>query len=105
MDVATFQQLKALRNSLSQRYNGFPFEYCRISHEAVKDKFGFERTFGLFIDNNGIGHGHHWNLTPSGEIVDITASQFDEHLPEVYVLDNNSLEAQKHYLEGVYYMI
>jgi len=105
MDTQTIQQLQELRASLSRKHGGFPLDYCRISSDAVNSAFGFKTTFGLFIDNQGIGHGHHWNLTPQGQVVDITATQFEREIPNVYVVDNDSLEVQKHYLEGVYYMI
>jgi len=95
-------ELSNLRKEMQREFKCFPKECCReASHRAVK--LGFEETFGLFIDNQGLGNDHHWNKK-DGKIFDITANQFCEDLPEIYVLDENSEEAKSRYIEGVYLM-
>lgn len=75
MDTKTIEQLSVIRENLSKGFKFFPLDCCWISSQKVKETLG--------------------------EIIDITARQFDERLPDVYVLDGNSQEAQSHYLEGV----
>jgi hypothetical protein len=98
------KSLLDLRRKLEKRFSFFPSDCCRVSSQEIEEKFRFKQTFGLFIDKNGIGHGHHWNLDSDGNIEDITANQFDKLLPDVYLLKRDSSEAEK-YVEGAYYMI
>ena len=97
------ESISALRRELKKRFSFFPSECCKTSSQQIEERFGFKQTFGLFIDKNGIGHGHHWNIDSNRNIIDITAGQFDRLLPDVYFLKRNSPEAEK-YVEGVYYM-
>lgn len=99
------KKLLAIRRDLEKEFKSFPKECCRISSQTIKEKLGFKETFGLFIDDNKIGNCHHWNYTLSGEIIDITADQFDKNLPKVYILNEKSPDAQKHYIPEVYFMI
>jgi hypothetical protein len=97
------KSLAGLRNSLKQEFKFFPDECCR---EAAKraTEFGLDETFGLFIDENGIGHDHNWNKK-GGKIYDITAGQFPGTFPDIVVLNEDSQEAASRYVEGVYLMI
>jgi len=91
-----------LRNNLKKEFKFFPTECCRIASERVA-KLGYKKTFGLFIDDDGLGNDHHWNKR-DGKIYDITASQFSNKLPEILILNENSKEAKARYVEGVYFM-
>jgi len=97
------KQLLNLKNELKYEFRDFPRNCCMEAVKRASD-FGLEETFGLFIDDYGIGHNHHWSRK-NGKIYDITAFQFGNKFPEVYVLDENSSEAEKHYEEGIYLMI
>ena len=58
------------------------------------------RVDGHYIDEDGLGHAHSWNFDPeTRRYVDLTEKQFDDLVPEILVLDANSVEARKRYLE------
>ncbi len=100
MDI--LEQLKDLRKKLEGEFKGFPSGCCLITSERVS-KLGLEEKFGLFIDDNGIGNGHHWN-EKDGKIYDLTANQFSNDLPEILILNKDSKEAER-YVEGVCYFL
>ena len=97
------EKLKNLRDVMKKEFKSFPHKCCR---EAVRRgcNLGLEETFGLFIDDGGLGNNHHWNKK-DGRIYEITARQFSDSLPEIYILDENSEEAKARYVEGTYLMI
>jgi len=97
------KKLLDLKNELKCEFKDFPRGCCREAVKRASD-FGLEETFGLFIDDYGIGHNHHWSRK-NGKIYDITAFQFTDKLLEVYILDENSSEVDERYAEGVYLMI
>ena len=103
MEKLIMYKLLKLKYRLKKEFRGFPKECCLISSQKVEKYFGFKQVFGLFIDDKEIGHDHHWNSI-NGEIVDLTANQFSEEIPDIYTLEEASPEAKKHYLEGVYHM-
>ena len=99
----TVGRLMALREELAGKYRGFPSGCCQSAHLAVEKQFGFEAVFGVFVDSQGNGHRHHWNESDE-EIVDLTAGQFDDKLPDVHVVAKDSDGARRHYIPGVYCM-
>lgn len=101
MEILT--ELSNLRKEMQKEFKEFPKGYCRESSTRAI-RFGLEQTCGLFIDDDGVGHDHHWSKK-DGKIYDITAIQFSDKLPEIYVLYENSDEAKSRYYEGIYLMI
>ena len=101
--MGDISDLESIRDLLSSEYKCYPLQCCNLASSQLAG-FGFEIMAGLFVDSNGIGHNHSWNVR-DGKIYDITADQFCSEFPSVYVLPVDSLEAQIHYVEGVYFMI
>lgn len=100
----TINELLGLRQRMQADFKCFPHECCRESARRGRLELGLEETYGQFIDDNGLGNNHHWNKK-DGFIIDITADQFCASLPPVYIIPENSPEAQARYYEGVYLML
>jgi len=89
--------------SMQSEFPSFPSGCCQTTSQRVERQFGYKQVFGLFVDDDGIGHNHHWNESAT-RIKDLTAYQFGE-FPRVYILKKNSPEAQKRYIPGACFMI
>ncbi len=89
-----------LRKRLSSGLRGYPAGCCLYTSARVEWESGLVRVDGHYIDDDGFAYQHSWNLDPeTGKYVDLTANQFDHTLPEIVILDRNSEEAQRRYLE------
>lgn len=100
MDKKALAKLREIRERFSLEYIFFPLDCCEIASKIIETKLGFARMRGRFVDTiNNYREPHCWNVTPDGEIVDITADQFDEKIPEIYVLNGDSPEAKKRYFQ------
>ena len=103
MNQEILTKLKILKETLKKEFKFFPSKTFREASDRAA-KLGLDKTYGLFIDDNGIGNDHDWNKK-DGRIYDITAKQFSKNLPEIYVVNEDSEEAKSRYIEGVYLMI
>ena len=91
-----------LMRTMRKEFKGFPAGCCVTATERAS-RLGFEYKFGLFIDDYGLGHNHHW-IEANGLIFDPIASQFSDNLPSIYIVRKGSDEADKRYEEGAFVM-
>ena len=101
MDNKTLEILIEIRNQLKREDAKFPCNCCDWASDMVQEQLNFKQVLGVFIDITGRKYGHYWNVSSQGEIVDLTAGQFDKTLPDIYVLPKDSLVAQERYVEKV----
>lgn len=91
-------ELHRIRDMLRGRLPQYPAKCCSFTSRLFEDALGFPRVIGYF--RNGSLHGHRWSYDPdSGLYVDLTASQFDEGMPDIVVLPRKSAEAEMIYVE------
>ncbi len=95
-------ELTVLLVQLTSELRGFPRDCCWISTER-SSKLGLDIKFGLFVDDRGIGHNHHWGEL-GNRIYDLTARQFSDDIPPIYILLKDSDEANARYVEGAFVM-
>jgi hypothetical protein len=89
MDEKTVKRLISLRKNLEKERKAFPQGNCADVSALVKRTLGLQVIQGEFV-SEGKHYGHAWNYDPeSGEIVDLSADQFDPKIPRVYVTAND----------------
>ncbi len=99
MNDETLETLSKIRNNLKQKHTNFPRKCCDLSSFEIFDTLGFNVFCGAWIEQKITRCIHYWNVSPDEEIIDLTARQFGD-FPEIYILKQNSEEAQKHYRGG-----
>ena len=94
--------LQVFLAAAKQEFKGFPAGCCEYMSSRVESLLGFPRRSGMFVDSSGHGHPHAWNLNPhTAQNIDLTASQFDPSLREIYITSSEGSEAADTYLDGV----
>ena len=96
MDEPDFERLEQIREDFFQRIHFFPEGCCRGAAVRINNVAGYKLVRGKFYFE-GRQFDHYWNETPDGEIVDLTASQFSDRFPRIFVTSKHSDLAKNHY--------
>jgi hypothetical protein len=98
MDPQIFARLSEIRQYIRSQYASFIDITCHYAATKVAGELGMEVVDGYFKDEFGRKLPHHWNYNPgTGEIVDLTAVQFESGLPHILVIPADSAAARKMY--------
>ncbi len=103
------KRLQMIANYIERTYSDevlpFPTCHCDIAADRIEKILGLERKDGSYIiEIEPFGPfeiPHSWNILKTGEIVDITARQFDPDAPEVEILSPNDSKFWR-YIEEEY---
>ena len=99
------QDLLALRSAVASEGLQFPRGRCWAIAKLIEERLHLPRQSGLFVDDDGRGHPHEWNVHPqTREIADLSLSQFGSQWRELEIFPPRDIEETRH-LAGVTFTV